>query len=57
MGQKHAFLEFVGKIGHEFLLTLYCLVCSFTNPIFDKILVSEIWAKMFSDNHFEGIFH
>ena len=56
MGQKHAFLEFVEKIGHEFLLSLYCLLCSFTNPIFEKILVSEIWAKMFSDNHFEGIF-
>ena len=47
MGQKHAFLEFIEKIGHEFLLSLYYLVCSCTNPILEKILVSEIWAKVF----------
>ena len=53
MGQKHAFLEFIEKIGHEFLLSLYYLVCSCTNFIFEKITVSQLWAKMFSDNHFE----
>ena len=47
MGQKHAFFEFIEKIGHEFLLSLYYLVCSCRNPILDKILVSEIWAKVF----------
>ena len=47
MGQKHAFLEVIEKIGHEFLLSLYYLVCSCRNPILEKILVSEIWAKVF----------
>ena len=47
MGQKHAFLEVIEKIGHEFLLSLYYLVCSCTNPILETILVSEIWAKVF----------
>ena len=57
MGQKDAFVKVIEKIGHEFLLSLYYVVCSCTNPIFVKILVSEIWTIMFSDNHFEGIFH
>ena len=47
MGQKHVFLEVIEKIGHEFLLSLYYFVCSCTNPILQKILVSEIWAKVF----------
>ena len=47
MGQKHAFLEFIEKIGHEFLLSLYYLVCSCENHILEKILVSEIRAKVF----------
>ena len=47
MGQKHAFLEVIEKIGHEFLLSLYYLVCSCTNPILEKILVSQICAKVF----------
>ena len=57
MGQKHAFLEVIEKIGHEFLLSLYYLVCSCTNPTLEKILVSEIWAKCSTENHFGGIFH
>ena len=57
MGQKHAFLEFIETIGHEFLLSLYYLVCSCTNPTLEKILVSEIWAKCSTENHFGGIFH
>ena len=36
----------------KFLLNLFCnenlyLLCSCTNPIFGKIFVSEIWAKIF----------
>ena len=62
MGQKHAFLEFIEKIGCEFLLILYYLVCSSTNPIFGKILVSEygpkcsqtIILKEFFINHVSG---
>ena len=42
MGQKQAFFEFDEKIGTEFLLSLYYLVCCCTNSIFGKILVSEI---------------
>ena len=57
MGQKDAFVKVIEKIGHEFLLSLCYVLCSCTNPIFVKILVSEIWTIMFSDNHFEGIFH
>ena len=56
MGQKHAFLEFIEKIGHEFLLSLYYLVCSCTNPILEKILVSEIWAKVFYRQSFSRNF-
>ena len=47
MGQKHAFLEFIEKIGYEFLLSLYYLVCSCENHILENILVSEIRAKVF----------
>ena len=57
MGQKQAFFEFVEKIGTEFLLSLYYLVCCCKNSIFEKFLVSEMWPKMFSGNHFEEIFH
>ena len=53
MDQKQAFLEFIEKISHEFFMSLYSLVYSCTNPIFEKILVSEIWSKMFTDIHFE----
>ena len=53
MVQKQAFFEFIEKIGHEILLSLYYLVCSCTNSTFEKIAVFQIWAKMFSDNHFE----
>ena len=35
---------------------LYYLLCSCTNPIFGKILVPEIWAKMFSANQVAGFF-
>ena len=57
MGQKHASLEFTDKIGHEVLLTFYYLLCYCRNPIYEKILVRGICAKMFSGNHFQGIFH
>ena len=32
-------------------------MCSSTNPIFGKILVPEIWAKMFSANQIAGFFN
>ena len=36
-GSKQVFLEFIERIGHEFLLSLYYLVCSCINPIFEQI--------------------
>ena len=36
---------------------LYYLLCSSTNPIFDKIFVPEIWAKMISANQIAGFFN
>ena len=42
MGQKQAFFEFIEKIGHEFELSLYYLLCSCRNSIFEKILVSAL---------------
>ena len=53
MGQKHGFLDL---LKNWFLLNLfydenlYYLLCSCINHIFGKILVPEIWAKMFSAN-------
>ena len=50
------FFEFIVKFCHQFLLNLfynenlYYFLCSCTNPIFGKIFVSKIWAKMFSVN-------
>ena len=51
------------KFGHYFLLNLfyneilYYLLCSCTNPIFEKIFVSEILAKMLSANQIAGFFN
>ena len=36
---------------------LYYLLCSCTNPIFMKIFIPEIWAKMFSANQIAGFFN
>ena len=36
---------------------LYYLLCSCTNPIFGKIFVPEILAKMFSANQIAGFFN
>ena len=33
------------------------MLCSCTNPIFGKILVPEIWAKMFSNKEIAGFFN
>ena len=33
---------------------VYYLLCFFTNPVFGKIVVPEIWAKMFSANKIAG---
>ena len=36
---------------------LYYLLCSCTNPIFSKIFVSEVKAKMFSTSPIAGFFN
>ena len=60
MGQKQGFLNILKK---NYLLNLlynenvYYLLCSWTNPIFGKILVPEIWAKMFSANQIAEFFN
>ena len=60
-GSETGFFQFVGKFGHQLLLNLiynenlYYFLCSCTNPIFEKILVPEIWAKMFSANQITGL--
>ena len=67
MDQKW-FFEFIGKFYHQFLLNffykrimfyekLFQLLCSCTNPMFEKILVPEIWALMFSANQITGFFN
>ena len=33
------------------------MLCSYTNLIFGKMFVSEIWAKMFSVNQIAGFFN
>ena len=62
-GPKTGLFEFIGKFCYWTLLNLfynknlYYLLCSCTNPIFGKILVPEIWAKMFSANQVAGFFN
>ena len=57
MGQKQGFLNLLENL---FLLNLtynenlYYLLCFYTSPIFGKIFVLEIWAKMFSVNQIAG---
>ena len=36
---------------------LYYLLCYCTSPIFGKIFVPEIWAKIFLANQTAGFFH
>ena len=56
MGQEQVF-------GLLFLLNLfyneklYYLLCSYTNLIFRKIFVPEIWVKMFSANKIAEFFN
>ena len=63
MGQNQGFFKFIEKFGHYVLLNLfynenlYNLLCSCANRIFGKIFVSEIWAKMFSDNQIARLFN
>ena len=52
---RNRVFEFIKKFGHYFLLNLFYnenlyLLCSWTNPIFGKVFVPEIWAKIFSAN-------
>ena len=62
MGQKQGFLSILKNFVISFLLNLfykgnlYYLLCSCKNPIFGKILVPEIWAKMLSANEIAGFF-
>ena len=62
-GPKTGFFEFKENFCHLFLLNLfynenlYYLLCFCTNPIFGKILVSEIWPKVFSASQIEGFFN
>ena len=63
MGQKHgsiywkswslifAIINLISDVN------LYCFLCSCTNPIFGKIFIPEIWAKMFSVNQISGFFN
>ena len=58
-GPEIGFLGFVGKFSHKFFLNLvyketYYFLYSCTNPILSKIVVPEIWAKMFSANQIAG---
>ena len=61
-GQKTGFSEYIEKF-YQFLLNLlyneyvYYLLCSCTNSMFGKILVLEIWTKMFSANQIAGFFN
>ena len=63
MGQKQGFFNLLKKFGCQFLLNLICnehlyyLLCSCTNPIFEKIFVPEIWTKMLSANQIAGFFN
>ena len=60
---KTVFFELNEKFGHWFLLNLfysenrYFLLCSCTSPMFAKIFVPEIWARMFSANQIAGYFN
>ena len=61
-GQKTGIFEYIEKC-HYVLLNfnynenLYYLLCSCTNPIFTKIFVSEVKAKMFSTSPIAGFFN
>ena len=60
---KSGLFKFIEKFCHYFLLNLFCnqnfyhLLCSSTNPIFGKIFVTEIWAKMLSANQIAKFFN
>ena len=62
-GQKTRFFEFIEKFGRRFVLNLfynknwYYLLCSRINPIFGKIFIPKIWAKMFSTNQIARFFN
>ena len=45
------------KMKMKFNENLYYLLCSCTNPIYGKIFVPEIWAKMFLANQIAGFFN
>ena len=60
---KTGVFEFIEKFCNQFLLNLFYnerfhyLLCSCTNPIFEKNYVSEILAEMFSANQIAGFFY
>ena len=63
MDRRQGFFEINENLCHLFLLNLlynenlYYLLCFCTNPIFGKILVSEIWPKKFLASQVEGFFN
>ena len=55
--QRNFIFPNVGKMGQDricSIMKILYLLCSCTNPIFGKIPVPEIWAKMFSANYIAG---
>ena len=55
MGQKPGFLNLLKNLVISFywicsIMKTYYLLCSCTNPVFGKIFVPGVWAKMFSAN-------
>ena len=63
MGQNQGFFNLLENLVINFLLNLifngnvYYWLRSYTNPIFGKNFVPEIWAKMFSANQIAVFFN
>ena len=62
-GPKTGFFEFIENFVINFygicsIIKIYIICCvPCTNSLFGKILVPEIWAKMFSANQIAGFFN
>ena len=54
---KKSLLKKIFLLNLFFNENLYYLLCSYTNPIFGKFFVPEIWAKMSSANQIAGFFN
>ena len=59
LGLKQVFFNLLENwfINLTYNENLYYLLCFCTNPIFGKIFVPEIWARMFSANQIAGFFN